>query len=83
MNLAKIRPSFSELDQVERVALILEIREHRRYSLETVKKRATRAASSPKASLSEKNASKALNEMTAEQAAQLLALIGNMGEENG
>lgn len=80
MNLAAIRPSFNQLSEKERLDLILKIRAKRRFNLEAKKSRAVRAASKPRASKHEKKALFTLENITAEQAAQLLALIG--GETN-
>jgi hypothetical protein len=77
MNLAKIRPSFSSLSDDERLELILKIRNTRRFNAEAKAARVTRAAKKPGAPKHHKQANDSLLSMSPEQAAQLLALLGD------
>jgi len=81
MNLAAIRPSFSELSASERLDLIMKIRNARRFNAEAKAARATRAAKKPGAPKQHKQAALSLSTMTPEQALQLLALLGETNVE--
>lgn len=76
MDLRAIRPSFSELSQQEKLDLIMKIRMARRFNAEAKQSRAVRAASKPRAPKHEKQAQNSLANLTPEQAAQLLKLLG-------
>jgi len=77
MDLAKIRPSFSSLSEAERLDLIMRIRNTRRSNLEAKAARVTRATKKPGAPKHHKQANDSLLNMSPEQAAQLLALLGD------
>lgn len=76
MDLAKIRRSFSQLDEGEQRDLIEEIRARRRNNLLAVKARRTSAAKAPSAKKHQKEANFALTNLSPQQAADLLALLG-------
>lgn len=78
MNLAAIRPSFSTLSEAERLELIMKIRNARRFNAEAKAARATRAVKKPGAPKHHKQANNALTNMSPEQAAKLLALLGDL-----
>jgi hypothetical protein len=75
MNLANLKVSFSSLDEHSQHALIMEIRLRRRNALTAVKSRQTRAARSPSTPKHIKDATSAIDNMTPEQAAQILAML--------
>jgi len=76
MNLSAIRPSFSELSPEARLQFIMDIRFRRRTNAEAKQRRASRAASKPGATKCQKSATKCIDNISADQAAQLLALLG-------
>jgi hypothetical protein len=81
MNLAQLRPSFASLSEHDQHELIMDIRLRRRNALLAVKSRQTRAAKSPSTPRNLKQANSAINNLSPEQALQMLALIGDIDEQ--
>lgn len=75
MNLTALKPSFIDLDPSEQIRLIEEIRLRRQQSLVTIKARRERAAKSASAPKHHKQAIFSLENLTPEQALQLLAML--------
>jgi len=81
MDLSKIRPSFSDLSEQDQLQLIRSIRERRQYTPQAVSRRQTRASKSPTTPKHIKGAVKSLDNITPEQALQMLAMLGELNEE--
>jgi hypothetical protein len=78
MDLSKLRMSLSKLSRINQMQLIMDIRFRRRNNLTVIKTRQVRTAKSPSTPKAVKNATLAIDNMSPEQAAQLLALLGDI-----